>query len=111
MNVLHIGLLLQDWVFRLGTKPNFGLLSLNSNIVTRAPKLGEIPSVGAFLNTAQVKITAVTSEGAKDLPLNSFLKLVVVGNTPYLFSGPEVHFASSFTGAFITPIIVNPSKR
>ena len=61
---------------------------MNSNIDTRAPKLGEIPSVGAFLNSAQVKTAAVTSAGAKDLPVNSFLKLVLVGNMPYRFSGP-----------------------
>ena len=66
MNVLHKSLLMQDWVFRLGTKPNSGLLTLNSNIVTRAPKLGEIPSVGAFLKSAQVKTAA------KDLHVNSF---------------------------------------
>ena len=84
---------------------------MNSNIVTRAPKLGEIPSVEAFLYSPQVKSVVLKSAEAKDVPVIGFLKLVVVGNTPYLFSGPEVHFASSFTGAFITPIIVNPSKR
>ena len=50
--------------------------------------MGEIPSVRAFLNSVQVKTAAVTPPGAKDLPVNSFLKLVLVGNMPYRFSGP-----------------------
>ena len=109
VNVLHKGLLFQDWVFRLGTKPNFGLLTLNSNIVTRAPKLGEIPSVGALLNSTQVKTAAVTSVGAKDLPENSFLKLVVAGNMPgSVAQYIGLSLAKFLTGGFITAIVVNP---
>ena len=69
---------------------------MNSNIVTRAPKLGEIPSVGVFLDSAQVKSAAVTSSGAKDLSVNSSLKLVDVGNMPYWFSGSCYYFWPEF---------------
>ena len=69
---------------------------MNSNIVTRAPKLGEIPSVGVFLDSTQVKSAAVTSSGAKDLSVNSSLKLVDVGNMPNWFSGSCYYFWPEF---------------
>ena len=84
------------------------MLTLNSNIVTRAPKLGEIPSVGVFLDSAQVKSAAVTSSGAKDLSVNSSLKLVDVGNMPYWFSGSCYYFWPEF-GLQLKEIITTPN--
>ena len=74
--------------------------------------MGEIPSVGALLNSTQLKTAAVTSVGAKDLPENSFLKLVVAGNMPgSVAQYIGLSLAKFLTGGFITAIVVNPPER